>query len=209
MGNQLIGQDRLFVETMRLAGVVDDADLQGDFRAVVLQEEVYRNTDVVKVKNIFVGDNLQELAALIVEHHPGIDHVIGADKEIIDCGALTLAEAMEATVVGYGDPLPLGNAVQQKDPNDDRYYVICSTEGEVIAVIELDDDSQVKWVEGCHAVNRLATIAIRDKAIIFKDGNGSEFASIICQDHAEAKNYALDNFGYMVLFESVEETGNG
>lgn len=203
----LVGQNRLFVETMRLAGIVDDAEAGGNYRAVVFQEEVYRDTDVVSVKNIFVGDNFAELADLILFHHPGIDHVIGADKEIIDCGALSLAEAMEATVLRHDEPMALGNDAGLHMLSKTAYYFICSTEGEVVAVIESSDggDDMIEWVEGCHAVNRLAAIAIRDKAIIFKDGNGAEFASIVCQDHAEATSYALANFGYMVFFTEVEE----
>ena len=90
------------------------------------------------------------------------------------------------------------------------YVMINTTEGEPITVIEMrsSDISEIPWVEGAHCANEIAHIQIRGAHIIFMNKERAEFASLSCQDHEEAKIYALANFGYMVEFDDTRTGGD-
>lgn len=84
-----------------------------------------------------------------------------------------------------------------------QYYMINTTEGEPVAVVSQGsmDHGEFVWTEGCHVVNEIVHIQILGRNIIFMNRERHEFAVLTCQDHAEAKAYALANFGWICVFD--------
>lgn len=91
-----------------------------------------------------------------------------------------------------------------------EYVMINTLDGLPVCVFEmrLTDIDQIDWIDACHCVNQLAHLQIRGRHIIFMNKERHEFASLACQDHAEACKVALSDFGYMCDFDdSIVDEG--